>query len=681
MLTLPHIFSTGALFLQNAPLTLHGKTDSTAAVTAAIADDNGQILSQAEAIPSHDGAFTLTLHTPKASLVRHTVTVCAGDDCHVMEDVLFGELWLASGQSNMELENKKQPDAKKMLSALSARTVRVYHVFNIGGGSSGMFPPEPADTARGAWSEHAEEISAAATAFAVTVYDHLRSVGHETPIGFVNACWGGTGIHSWLPKTAVDADPVLAERLRAAKLYSDPETWNTHGRENAQQMSCQYNLKIHCLLGLRFRAMLWYQGEFESWDEPYRRTYLDCLYLLQRTYSALFSSDGQLPMFCMLIYPFPCTDESDCYIGYVNHNFVEAAKEHPDMFHIVPTVDLPPIWSAPADHPIHPLHKYALGKRIGALALSAVYTHKGMKNPAILDRYDTVDGKMLLHFTVPGQPDALSDCGGIRVGASPSALGRILQPIGLYLCGESGVYVPAFCEILSADTLAVFHPGITDPRHAAYACSSMEEGCDLFAGDLPVAPFLTDYGDRSADADRRLIQIDGKPWCDPRRTSVWTAENTRGIFDVFYRPTWKPLQGSEVAHDRAFTLDTGSIRVALSADALTPLQRTSTVGAYVEAHPYNRLDLQNYTALHLRMLSCGPTDLSVVLTYRCENAPDSTLVIPAMQTASLDCGWAEYCVSLDGIPAGEISRMEFRADISETYYHFINIEGFVLMPR
>ena len=684
MLKLPHIFSSGALFLQNAPLTVCGFADAGTEVCAALTGEGGMCFSSAVGAADDTGAFALTLSAPPGSDRAWRMTVAAGAERHVMEDVLFGELWLASGQSNMELENAKQPDCDAFLQTLSDCTLRVYHVYNIDGGSAGMFPEEPDSMARGAWFSvgdraGAELISAVGSAFAGELSALLRTHGRGVPIGFVNACWGGTGIRSWIPRTAIDAEAALCRRLRSAGFYTDPDKWNTHGRDNAQQLSCQYNLKIHGLRGVRFRGMLWYQGEFECWDEPRLGLYRDCLALLHRTYRALFAADSRFPMLCVLIYPFPCTDEGDCYIGYVNQNFVDAAGEDPEEFHCMPIYDLPPVWQFPDNHPIHPLHKYPVGRRLGRMAGAAVYGFDGQKNPAVLTQWEREGSRLLLHFAVPGQTDALRQYGGIRIGEGvlrdPVRTGT---PIGLYVCGASGVYVPAFCEILSEDTLAVSHPGIDVPEHAAYAYSSMEEGCNLYAGEYPLAPFCTDDRRTHSDGSDALIRIECKPWCDPTRTAVWTTCEHDGVLDVFYRPVWQANPGCCVVHDRAFTLDRGSIRIA---HAGTELQRKSVIGAYVVAYPYNRLDLQNYSALRFRMLNGAHASVSVILHGASPDGTSFACRLCAEKTAELHHAWAEYAVCFDGIPAGEIRRLEFCAELTDTYYHFVNLEGFVLMPR
>lgn len=686
MLKLPPIFSSGALFLQHAPLTVHGTADAGTPVRLTLSDHTARIVTEMDTIADENGLFSLTFTAPPASHDAYTMIIRAGNDCHVMHHILFGELWLASGQSNMELENAKQPDAEAVLATLSDKTIRVYHVYNIDGGSAGIFPYEPDDMTNGRWFDCADTdchalISAVGTAFCAELSDFLRRAGHDTPIGFVNACWGGTGIRSWIPRTAYQKEQTLMARLKAYGQYSEADGWNTHGRDNAGQTSCQYNLKIHGLVGLKFRGILWYQGEYECWDEPYQRLYADSLQLYYQTYRDLFAADMHFPMLCVLLYPFPCTDEGDCYIGYVNQNFIDAARSHPDSFHFMPIGDLPPIWNFPHDHPIHPLHKYKVGHRLALLAENAVYDGHGQKNPAVLDRYAQDGNRLILHFAVPGHPDALKTFGGIRIGEELSPMtaypAQKKRPIGLYLAGASGTYVPADCEILSHDTIALSHPGIDCPQHAVYGYNSMEEGCNLWAGQFPLGYFRTSAG--TDDRTEPLITVECKPWCDPTRTAVWTSEDAP-FLDVFYRPIWKPSAGCEVVHDRAFTLDDGSIRIARS-DYPEKIPCDMTVGAYIDRHPYNRLDLDRYTALHLRMLCAGEAALSLVLTYRAEDGSAAQTTRFAEKIRDLHHSWADYRIVFDALPAGEILRMEFCAEMPHAYYPFVHLEGFVLIPK
>ncbi len=683
MLQLPHIFAPGALYQQQSWLTVRGTTDAGAAVAVVLTGNTDNPFSAVQTKADETGHFAAKLYTPAASLERWTLTVTAGEESAVFDNLLFGELWLASGQSNMELSNHFQPEVTAFLAELAGREIRVYHVDYIDGGGAGQFPWEPLEDHTGHWNDVSDTafmdmVSAAGTAFVREIYDYLKNTNREMPVGFVNASWGGTGIPAWIPRFAMDGAGELCERMKQIGSYPDKDNWNTRGDTNFQQPTCQFNLKIGCLAGLKFRGVIWYQGENECGGEHYHRIYKDYLFLYQKTYRELFAADDCFPMISSLIYPWAYS-KGDTWMGYLNQAFIDAAMEKPDTFYFAPITDLPPVWGFIGNHPIHPTHKYAVGKRLAMLAESAVYDKKAQPHPAVMCGYEVRENKLHIHFQIPGGA-ALDEQNGIRLGEN----GFDKRPVGLYICGTSGVYVPATMEIVSPDTIALSHPGIDKPCHGAYGYNSMEEGCNLWAGRYPVAYFRTDDKKWNPDNGDKTIEIQAKPWCDPTRTSVW-VQHLRGdcgeLLDVFYHPIWKACCHSEVAHDRAFTLADGSIRIAFAETECTPSVRTASFGAVVESHPYNRLDLQNYTALTFRMMNHAQTKLSLILTYREKDGVTLTKWIPAVKTGDLAAGWAGFTVDLTDLPEGEIAKMEFRADTRETWYHFVNLEDFVLIPR
>ncbi len=683
MLKLPHVYASGALYQQQSWLTVRGEADTGATIDVLLFKGTEKPFSAASVTADETGHFDAAIYTPAASLDSWTIVVTAGEETVNLDNILFGELWLASGQSNMELSNHFQPEVKAFLTELAGRSIRVYHVDGIEGGCAGMFPWEPLEDNTGRWGDvtdigFLDMVSAAGTAFVKEVYDYLQSTDREIPVGFVNASWGGTGMPCWIPRSAMDKAGALCDRMKEIGSYPNKEQWNTRGDVNFQQPSCQYNLKISCLLGLQFRGIIWYQGENECGGEHFHRVYKSYLYLYQQTYKELFAVDDHFPMISSLIYPWAYS-KGDCFMGYLNQAFIDAATEAPDRFLFAPITDLPPVWGFGENHPIHPTHKYAVGKRMGMLAESAVYGKDAQPQSAVLCGYEVQGNKLLLHFAIPGG-DTLTAENGIRLGET----GYDKRPIGLYICGASGVYVPATLEIIAPDTIALSHPGIDVPCHAAYGYNSMEEGCNLWAGLYPVAYFRTDDKKWNADNVDKTISIEAKPWCDTTKTSVW-VQHLRGdcgdLLDVFYHPIWKPACHSEVCADRAFTLADGSIRIALAETEYSTSVRNDSFGAYVESHPYNRLDLQNYKALTFRVLNHGAATISLVLTYREKDGVILTKKLPAVKTGDLAAFWAGFTVNLEGIPDGEIAKMAFQVETKDTWYHFVNIEDFVLMPR
>ncbi|MBQ8512129.1 MAG: hypothetical protein IJ497_05915, partial [Clostridia bacterium] len=216
MFTLPHIFTNGALFQGNACLSISGKASPDAKVTAYI-EKNGASFCSALTKTDADGQFTVSLHTPAPSFDTYTVTLTCADNVHTMTDVLFGELWLASGQSNMEFANVSNPGCKDMYAEISAKTIRVYHVDYPSFGADGSFPWEPDTMMTGHWynaddDKNLGHVSALGTKFVSDLYDFLNR-NADVPVGFLNATWGGTSMPSWFKLEELDKDAALVERM------------------------------------------------------------------------------------------------------------------------------------------------------------------------------------------------------------------------------------------------------------------------------------------------------------------------------------------------------------------------------------------------------------------------------------------------------------------------------------
>ena len=97
MLRLTSVFTSHALFQHSAPLAVKGECDTAVSITI---ERGGAILSRAEGMPE-GGRFAVVIHTPEASFAPCTMTVSAGGESVVLEDILFGELWMAAGPASL----------------------------------------------------------------------------------------------------------------------------------------------------------------------------------------------------------------------------------------------------------------------------------------------------------------------------------------------------------------------------------------------------------------------------------------------------------------------------------------------------------------------------------------------------------------------------------------------------
>ncbi len=647
MITVSHFFSDNALFQADSVLTLSGNCVPNVKVTLKLLSATS-VISSAETISDSKGSFKVTVSTPKPSYDEYSLSLVCGDEEKTISHVLFGELWLASGQSNMEMANAQIIGREKLLEHVSTMQIRVYHAETPSAGGAYEFPEEPDTSGNGYWicadnSSTLNWVSAIGLKFISDIYDKLNKDA-DIPVGFLNASWGGTGINTWLSKEYIDSDDVLCEKLKKYGLYPIHEEWNKKGDLNFQQCCCQYNLKITPLLGMKVRGVIWYQGENECWGEFDRRFYADALRLYHRMYTELFAAHDDFLMISSLIYPWTYGD-GDCNLGYLNDAFVTTAVEAPDKFSIAPIGDLEPVWTQHNDyHPIHPMNKYEVGERLALLAMRKVYGEEGQSAPAHLVEYHNDNGHMILRFEDVG--------GGLYVGDKHPKR----KAHGLYAAGEDDIYLPAEYKIISPDTLEVWCDGLDEVKNVCYAFQSLDVKCNVFAGDFPVMPFCTEKEKR--------VSFDLHLWYDSSADLCWTGFDT----SYFFHPIWRPLNDSEVCHDTAFTNDT-TASVHVGSDG-------KEFGCYIKSGQYNKLDLFKYKALEADFYNASQTEPSLVLSGK-----DGDITIKFVKISNDHDGSARYSASFDGIPEEYFSKMAFVFSDKKERYHFVNIERIRLVRK
>lgn len=670
---LPCIFSSGALYQAGSTLTVRGTADTAdLPASATLSDTNGYEVARSDGKTGNDGRFFLPLNTPAASFDTYTLTVTCGDERQVMSDVMFGELWLASGQSNMELGNGAIPEHDRLYDRLAGKHIRVFSVdyWKLEElASDPPFPYDPQPMMGGHWltaddRQDLDGVSAAATACCLGIYDKLNETA-DIPVGFLNAAWGGTPLLAFLNREDIEADSVFADKLRRVGRYPCADTWNGPDRGCCcfQQTCACWNVKIAPLEGVRVRGVLWYQGENETGCEPLAVNYADSLRFYQETYRARFAADpDRFPVISSLLYLWKYGPEGECYIGQLNDAFTKTAAGEPDKFMCVPIGDLEPSWAQHLlNHPIHPTHKYPLGARMADVALANVYGFGEKVRPTVLSQVETSGNVLRLTFT---------DCGnGLRIGNGPyraPAASDGFRPVHcLYMAGRDGRYLPAEARVVSSDTLDVRCEGIDAPVYVAYCRQSMEPGADLFAGTLPVSPFCNDT--------RREMRIEQKPWYDMNNVYQWAdkvADDVR--LNLFFHPVWRPVGDSEVCPDTAFCFETDkSLRIC--GDDVPP---DGTFGAFVTSYPYATLDFDGYKALEASLFNTA--DTRVVL--RLETADGSFVDCPFIPVSDLGAGWKRMRAALDSKPDGEIRRMIFLFSTEKDTYRFVNMERIRLVP-
>lgn len=478
--SLPAIFSDHMVLQRDVRVPVWGTAAPGEKVTVEFA---GQTQS---ATTAPDGKWRVALTNLRAGEPQ-TLTI-KGQNTIVIRDVLVGEVWLGSGQSNMAFMVSRAQDFEAEKAAAHFPLIRHFK-------EESTYAATPQSIGKGRWEICTPETVGG---FSAALYFFGRALHRElgVPVGLINSSVGGTPIEQWISPEAQRAEPALAPFLAslekdaaalttdasAQKYERDVAAWEATqkkaksekkkaGKRPANPADAAARLrgigglfqgKIAPLIPFAVRGVLWYQGEANSTPTkaPF---YARQLALLVRDWRARWGEE--LP-FAWVQLP----------------NFRGTGRDWPTVREaMLQTLALPKTGMAitmdvgEADD-IHPRNKQAVGHRLAQWALGTVY---GKKVPAVSGPlpagHDVRGGEIVLRFK--------HSEGGL-VARGP-------ELTGFTIAGADRNFVPARARIVG-DTVIVSAPNVAEPIAARYAWENLPT-CNLFNGaGLPASPFRTD---------------------------------------------------------------------------------------------------------------------------------------------------------------------------------------------
>ncbi|MEM7308234.1 MAG: sialate O-acetylesterase [Planctomycetota bacterium] len=415
-----------------------------------------------------------------------------------VEDVLVGDVWICSGQSNMRFALARSTAGAEAAATATDAGLRWLDLAPRAAPDAGAFTAEeltlcnPRDYLGGGWSVAGPETAARFSAVAYHFGRALRDV-LGVPVGLVlNAVGGspteawirpelaasafgfGTGVGSWLDDTKLHpwcrerASENLAgwmdEVLAAADRGELPPPTPGH----PFRPGFLYEAGIAPLVGLRPRGVLWYQGESNGHDPALMRALTGTLIADWR---GRFD-DPELPFGLVQL---PGMGTAGGYPAELWPDVREAQRTlaaELDGVGLVVTIDLG------ARDDVHPRAKREVGERLARWALAEVYGHRS-RAPAGPLYYAHLRGEGVVRLFFQHAAD------GLRAGG-----GGELR--GFEIAGADGRFLAAQARISGPDTLVVESPDVRDPRWVRYAWAPFPDG-NLTSGEgLPAAPFTTE---------------------------------------------------------------------------------------------------------------------------------------------------------------------------------------------
>ncbi|MDE1169735.1 MAG: sialate O-acetylesterase [Verrucomicrobium sp.] len=495
-LRLPALFADHMVLQAGAPAAVWGWADPGAEVTVTF---SGQ--EPVHAAAGSDGRWKAALPALDAG-ARGTLAVESKGTKKEIADVLAGQVWLCSGQSNMEYNvdapasryapREKEVDGNVALAHKEAAplegAIRYFQVTRFGADA-------PQDDVKGSWivvtPENVGECSAVAWNFALRVHDALRQ-----PVGLILSTWGGTPVQSWLPREALDATSVAADiwkhhaeliaQFPAAKKKYDADlaAWKAANptpelqAENKRKMprmpyyaTCSlapvrlYNGMIHGLAPYTLSGFLWYQGEADGKNPTQYAEQIRALVNAWRK-----DWEAELPFFYVELAgcgnpPQKPAEGGTAYIREAQAGVLQLPKTG-----VAIAVDL----GLPKN--IHPPFKKEVGNRLAGLALEKVYGQ----------RVGGVDSPQFEGFAVEGNSVRLkfTHAEGLRAKDGGPLKGFALR-------GAHGDWVWGDARIDGQD-IVVSSPSVSAPAAVRYGWASYPTLSVENAAGLPLRPFRTD---------------------------------------------------------------------------------------------------------------------------------------------------------------------------------------------
>ncbi|MBR0407590.1 MAG: sialate O-acetylesterase [Clostridia bacterium] len=496
---LASLFSDGAVLCRRKEIRVFGVGEDGAHLSCRLLDEGGNTLAQDET-EIKDGRFCFLL-PPQEAQMGCVLTVSDGQEKAICCDIAIGEVYLAGGQSNMELELQNADEGPALIPAHRNPQVRYFNVPKFA-----RFTEEAEEANKNArWVAvapgTAKDMSAVGYFFAMKLNAHLR-----VPVGIIDCYWGGTSVTCWMSEETLN---LTAEGQRYLKEYEDswagksmeqyleeegaffggldawakqadalkkehPEyttkeinaaigpcpPWNPPvGEGSPFRPAGLYHTMLERVVPATLTGVLFYQGEEDSWrTKRYDILLSSFIFQLRELFI-----DGELPFLnVQLPMWIDGAATEDSKLWPVLRMAQEKVRRNVRNTGLAVLID-----QGEFDN-IHPTNKRVVGERLVECALDVIYHEPARLSPIALGKCQR-EGKLIVSLSAP-----VTDCGN----------GAYL----LEIAGEDGVFHPADVRI-EGQTLILSSPAVPRPVAARYAWTDYATVRLFGENGLPLAPF------------------------------------------------------------------------------------------------------------------------------------------------------------------------------------------------
>jgi sialate O-acetylesterase len=491
---LPALIGNNMVLQQNAEINVWGWAD---------ADEKISILASWLTIPAlatttTDGNWKTAIHTPKAG-GPYKMIISGRDYSITIENIMIGEVWICSGQSNMEYTladlsgwRYYLPEVRDEVASGAYSSIRL---FTVQKDTSAI----PLDNCRGNWlvADTNTVNNFSATAW---FYGSYLSEKLGVPIGLISTAWGGTPAEVWTPVASIKAEPELGFYLSH---FNGSQWWpGTPG--------VLYNAMIHPLLNYKIKGAIWYQGESNRSDARLYPLLMNTLITSWR--EAWQNTD--FPFYFVQIAPYNYDEPlTGALLREAQLKCLSVSNTG-----MAVTMDI-----AGDINNIHPKNKLDVGKRLALWALSQTYGVSGI----------SFSGPIYSGMKITGRDVTL----GFQYADKGLKLANT-DKNNFTVAGADHVFYPVSVKIKDS-TLLISSPKVKNPLAVRYAFTDTSEATLFNGTGLPASSFRTD------DWDIITVNAVLKPLFDPdTKTLSYLLTSKARESDIYYEYNKQPTKNS-----------------------------------------------------------------------------------------------------------------------------------------
>ncbi|WP_404305586.1 sialate O-acetylesterase [Neorhodopirellula lusitana] len=496
-LSVPNFFSDHMVLQRERAASIWGKATPGAEVIVGFKGNNSTVKT------GDDGRWRVGVETGKADATGADLTIQSGDDSITLHDVLVGEVWFASGQSNMAFTMNRVPAYADLIAKADRPQIRMFN-------AQSAVSVEPKDDIRGEWTlcnpKSVPSYSAVAFFFARKLHTEL-----DIPIGVIKSAWGGKPVETFTSREALNTLPgtkaLVDAVIQADAKYDDAKSqvayqarvdqWTAAAKAQRKLPADQrkklprkptkpkrplategkpgvlFNSMIHPFVGYTMRGAIWYQGEANA--KPGAVPYDQTLPLMIRDWRERWNDDLSFYFVQLANFHQPSTEPGTPDLWALLQDRMRLILD------TTPKTGMATINDVGEANDIHPKDKQAPGERLARWALVKDYG-KDLVYSGPLFKSSNVNGNAIeVTFDQAGE--------GLK-SRNNEQLKRF------EIAGQDRVWHWADAKVEGTDSVLVSSEEVPNPVAVRYAWAANPEGANLVNSEgLPASIFRTDDWD------------------------------------------------------------------------------------------------------------------------------------------------------------------------------------------